>query len=273
MIISNTIDNESMTLDSKELYFLASLLKADRLLGMEDPFRDFLLQTDEGKREEVLHSLISKGYLTLKNENGEWGMPMHVSSSMRAACHAEKACWLILKTGNETIEQFMHITDESIVNVERSTLEPTLHKVDEISELYKASDIVADKINWNKKTPDKLPALMLSKRQFEQVVNHSDELDIEDMLSELSSVSEDQEAVMALAKCLKTSESQGDLRFYAWNGSRWVTQKAKFIVNHHMNWLIRTSTKEDEDWLIATPTPMERFQEMLQTWFYEPVHH
>ncbi|MNO14228.1 hypothetical protein D3C76_38710 [compost metagenome] len=267
MIMTNTAQHESMILDSKELYFLASLLETDRLLGEDDPFRDFLLDSDVGEWEEVRTSLITKGYLIMK-DNGGWGMPLHVSSSLKAACHAEKACWLKLRTETETIEQFMHITDERIVNVERSNLEPSLHRIDEINEVCKASGMVAGKINWNKQTPDKLPALMLSKRQFEEVASHSDELDVEQMLLGLSNVPDDQEAIMALAKCLKTCLSQGDLRFYVWNGSKWDAQSARFIINHHMNWLIRTSSNEDEDWLIATPTPMERFQEMLQTWFH-----
>ncbi|MNW39718.1 hypothetical protein D3C74_168100 [compost metagenome] len=268
MIMANTVENESMMLDSKELYFLASLLETDRLLGVDDPFRDFLIDTDLGEWEDVRKSLISKGYLIMNDNEEGWGMPLHLSSSLKTACNAEKACWLKFRTATETIEQFMHITDERIVNMERSNREPSLHRIDEISEVCNASGMVAGKIQWNKQTPDKLPALMLSKRQFEEVASHSDELDVEQILSELSNVPDDQEAIMALAKCLKTCLSQGDLRFYAWNGSKWDTQSARFLINHHMNWLIRTSTKEDEDWLIATPTPMERFLEILQTWFH-----
>ncbi|MNJ66194.1 hypothetical protein D3C77_622520 [compost metagenome] len=83
-------------------------------------------------------------------------------------------------------------------------------------------------------------------------------------------LTDDHEGVISLAKCMKTRVAQGDIRFYAWNGERWESQHASFINNDTINWLIRSSTKLDEDWLIATPTPKALFQEMLLQWFKEP---
>jgi hypothetical protein len=41
--------------------------------------------------------------------------------------------------------------------------------------------------------------------------------------------------------------------------------------NHHVNWLIRSSAKHDEDWMIATPTSMENIKEMIKDWLAEPI--
>ncbi len=271
MIIANASQTSDLTLDSRELYYLADLLGADCLDCMENPFRGYLQEEMAESREDVRESLIAKGVINKEVEGTAISQEMF--SSLAALLFSDKACWMKYKTGTQLFEQFLHITDERVVTLERLHDDPSLHRVDEIGGVSKACEVMAGKLKWNLHTPGELPALLLSRRQFEDIVQHLDELELDEILSELAKVSDDQEGIIALAKCMKSSVSQGDLRFYARQGESWERQSAQFINNHHMNWLIRSSSREDEDWLIATPTPSEKFQEMLQHWFQHPSEH
>ncbi|RCX17071.1 hypothetical protein DFP94_110133 [Fontibacillus phaseoli] len=271
MIITDTSPLGAVTLESKELYYLADLLGADCLDGTESPFRGYLQGGMDEDREEVQESLIMKGVIN-RAANGMM-ITQQMFSSLAAVLFSDKACWMKYQTGTQTFEEFLHITNERVVALERLPENSSLHRVDEIGCVSEACGMLAGKMKWNRRTPGELPALMLSRRQFAEIVAHLDKLELEEILSELSKVSDDQEGIIALAKCMKTSISHGDLQFFARKGERWESQRAQFINNHHMNWLIRASSREEEDWLIATPTPNEKFQEMLQLWFRQPSSH
>lgn len=259
----------AVTLESKELYYLANLLEASCLLGLESPIRRYLQDAAHEDWDQVRESLMSKGILH-RAFAGDIEMAEEVFSSLSAVLFANKACVMRYKAGAQTFEECMHITDERVVTMERLHQDSSLHRVDEIPCVRQACGMLAGKMKWNCHTPSELPALMLSRRRFNEIIDRLDELDIAEIMSELSKVSDDYEGLIALAKCMKTSVAQGDLRLYVRNGEDWESQSARFINNHHMNWLIRASTSEDEDWLIATPTPNEKFQEMLQSWIQQP---
>ncbi|WP_410769144.1 hypothetical protein [Fontibacillus sp. BL9] len=268
MIIADTSPKGAVTLEAKELYYLADLLGADCLDGTETPFSGYLQGGMDEDKEEVQESLILKGIINRAADG--MMITQQMFSSLAAVLFSDKACWMKYKTGTQSFEEFLHITNERVVALERLQENSSLHRVDEIGCVSEACGMLAGKMKWNRRTPGELPALMLSRRQFAEIVARLDELEMEEILSELSKVSDDQEGIIALAKCLKTSVSQGDLRFFTRKGEQWESQSAQFINNHHMNWLIRSSSREDEDWLIATPTPNEKFQEMLQLWFRQP---
>ncbi|AZK47686.1 hypothetical protein [Paenibacillus lentus] len=270
MLVADASPSGVVTLESKELIYLTDLLGANRMMGKEDPFRGFLLNELDEDRDHVRESLIEKGYLTPRGTEDVLTVPMNVMSSLVAVSLAEKACWVKYRTGTETYEQFLHIADEYVVKVEKSKDNPTLHQLDEISEVHHVCGSLAGKMMWNAHCPGELPALMLSRKQFEEIVRQLDYLDIEDVMVELMKFTDDQEGVISLAKCMKTNVAQGDIRFFSWNGDQWESQHAQFINNDSINWLLRSSTKVDEDWLIATPTQKHQFKEMLLHWFKEP---
>lgn len=270
MLIADASPSGVVTLESKELIYLTDLLGANRMMGKEDPFRGFLLNELDEDWDHVRETLIEKGYLTPRGTEDVLTVPMPILSSLVAVSLAEKACWVKYRTGTETYEQFLHIADEYVVKVEKSKDNPTLHQLDEISEVHHVCGSLAGKMMWNAHCPGELPALMLSRRQFKEIVRQLDYLDIEDVMVELLKITDDQEGVISLAKCMKTNVAQGDIRFFAWNGDQWESQHAQFINNHSINWLLRSSTKVDEDWLIATPTQKNQFKEMLLHWFKEP---
>lgn len=60
-----------VTLQIKELFFLAGILGSDRLLGVEDPFRGYMAEEIAMEWERVKTSLLDKGYLIQDQDTNE----------------------------------------------------------------------------------------------------------------------------------------------------------------------------------------------------------
>lgn len=270
MVTANASQKAVITLETKELFFLAGILGSDRLLGIDDPFRGYLSEEIAEEWESAKNSLLSKGYLTQVNNGVELEMSSQVFSQVAIAGLAERACWVRYTNEDDSFEGYLHVTDEKVVEVRKISESSREYQLVEIGNVRQASDSLVNRMKWNTESPENMPALLLSRRQFNELYENSEHLSVEDISTELAESTDDHEGALALAKCLKTRVSDGELQLSVWSGNDWETQGAAFVVNETMNWLIRMSTKDDEDWLIATPTTREQFQNMLLMWFERP---
>ncbi|GIP21549.1 hypothetical protein [Paenibacillus sp. J22TS3] len=270
MVTANASQKAVITLETKELFFLAGILGSDRLLGIDDPFRGYLSEEIAEEWESAKNSLLSKGYLTQVNNGVELEMSPQVFSQVAIAGLAERACWVRYTNEDDSFEGYLHVTDEKVVEVRKLSDAAREYQLVEIGNVRQASDDLVNRMRWNIGSPENMPALLLSRKQFNELYENSEHLSVEEISSELAESTDDQEGAWALAKCLKTRTSDGELQLSVWSGTDWETQGAAFVVNESMNWLIRMSTKDDEDWLIATPTTREQFQNMLLMWFERP---
>ncbi|WP_068619113.1 hypothetical protein [Paenibacillus tuaregi] len=270
MVTANASQKAVITLETKELFFLAGILGSDRLLGIDDPFRGYLSEEIAEEWESAKNSLLSKGYLTQVNNGVELEMSPQVFSQVAIAGLAERACWVRYTNEDDSFEGYLHVTDEKVVEVRKLSDAAREYQLVEIGNVRQASDDLVNRMRWNIGSPENMPALLLSRKQFNELYENSEHLSVEEISSELAESTDDQEGAWALAKCLKTRISDGELQLSVWSGTDWETQGAAFVVNESMNWLIRMSTKDDEDWLIATPTTREQFQNMLLMWFERP---
>lgn len=267
MIVTDLTKKKTVVLEPNEMSYLAGLLGADCQDCLVNPFRGYLQGGMKNDTDIIRNSLVAKG--VLQRTAGRDEIAKEMISSLAAVLFANKACWMKYKSGTEMVEEVLHISDERIVALKRKEDHSAFQMVDEIGNVRQACGLLAGNMKWNSHTPDELPALLLSRRKFAEIVTKLDELEWEEILNELSEVPDDHESLIAFAKCMKTSVSHGDIRFYARQDGSWESQSAKFMNNHHMNWFIRASSREDEDWLIATPTTNAKFQEMLETWIQQ----
>ncbi|MNH79522.1 hypothetical protein D3C87_208020 [compost metagenome] len=270
MVTANASQKAVITLETKELFFLAGILGSDRLLGIDDPFRGYLSEEIAEEWESAKNSLLSKGYLTQVNNGVELEMSPQVFSQVAIAGLAERACWVRYTNEEESFEGYLHVTDEKVVEVRKVYDSSREYQLLEIGNVRQASEVLVNRMRWNSKSPENMPALLLSRKQFNELYENSEHMSVEEISTELAESTDDHEGALALARCIKTRISDGELQLSVWGGTDWETQGAAFIVNESMNWLIRMSTKDDEDWLIATPTTREQFHTMLLLWLERP---
>ncbi|ANS77106.1 hypothetical protein AWM70_05565 [Paenibacillus yonginensis] len=270
MLAANEIRKAAINLETKELFFLAGILGSDRLLGVEDPFLGYLTDEIAAEWENVKRALLTKGYLTLGDSEDELTMAPEVFARVAIAGFAERACWVRYEHASESFEGYLHITNEKVVEVARGDESDSFYTLKELGNVQAAADLLVERMKWKEESLSDLPALLLSRRKFNDLYESSKTMDIEELSHELSQSTGDIEASWALAKCLKDRVCEGELQLSIWNEDGWESQGAAFIVGQTMNWLIRMSLRDEEDWLVATPATKKQFQDMLLLWLEQP---
>jgi hypothetical protein len=203
------------------------------------------------------------------NEN-ELAMLPDVFARVAIAGFAERACWVRYEHQEEAFEGYLHITNEKVVEVAREAERNAIFTLKELGDVGEASGQLVERMKWRVESPSDLPALLLSRRKFNELYENSSAMDLEELSNELSQSTGDIEASWALAKCLKDRVCEGELQLSIWNDEGWESQGAAFIVGQSMNWLIRMSVRDEEDWLVATPATKKQFQDMLLLWLEQP---
>ncbi|WP_223067439.1 hypothetical protein [Paenibacillus caui] len=270
MLTTKDLRGTSVNLETKELFFLAGILGSDRLLGVEDPFLGYLSDEIADEWELVRESLLNKGYLTNEKNSNELSMTPEVFARVAIAGFAERACWVRYEHDSEAFEGYLHITNEKVVEVVREAGSESVYCLKELGNVKEASGLLVERMKWRADSPSDLPALLLSRKKFNELYEASQSMDLEQLSTELSQSTGDVEASWALAKCLKERTSEGELQLSIWNEEGWESQGAAFIVGQSMNWLIRMSIRDEEDWLVAAPATRKQFQDMLLLWLEQP---
>ncbi|GGA38801.1 hypothetical protein [Paenibacillus physcomitrellae] len=270
MLAAKDIHKAAISLETKELFFLAGILGSDRLLGVEDPFLGYLSDEIAAEWEQVKQGLLDKGYLTLGESEHELTMVPEVFARVAITGFAERACWVRYEDASESFEGYLHITNEKVVEVAREGEADSLYILNELGNVQQASALLVERMKWREESLSDLPALLLSRRKFNDLYEKSETMDLEELSNELSQSTGDIEASWALAKCLKDRACEGELQLSIWSEEGWDSQGAAFIVGQKMNWLIRMSLRDEEDWLVATPATKKQFHDMLLLWLEQP---
>ncbi|WP_138493878.1 hypothetical protein [Paenibacillus pinistramenti] len=269
-VSGNEVSGNPVALSTKELFFLAGILGSDRLLGVEDPFAGYLADEIAEEWEKAKDSLLEKGYLTCGSTDNELTMLSEVFARVAIAGFAERACWIRYEHDEETFEGYLHVTNEKVIEVARGGENGDIYRLRELGNVEQTSISLVDRMKWRTDSLSDLPALLLSRRKFNELYKQSGAMDLEQLSNELFKSTGDIEASWALAKSLKNKISEGELQLSIWNEEGWESQGAAFIVGPSMNWLIRMSLRDEEDWLVATPATRRQLQDMLLLWLEEP---
>ena len=125
----------------------------------------------------------------------------------------------------------------------------------------------AEKMYWSHCSIGDIPALTFSKHKFDEILRCFDELHSEDIIRALLQTCQDEAGVISLVRCMKNAKSKGTIFMCAAQKNSWKQQQFSFICSQSMNWIIRSSSVADEDWLIASPMSRQTFVEMLLLWY------
>lgn len=261
---------ENVVLQAKEWLTLIEWLGIQTWQDPEHPFHVFLQAMLDSDAEDTRETLKSKEEVSETVQGARISLPQHVLDDLTAASAAVKACWLTYTCGKQTSEEYLHITGNQIIRFRRLPGKINRLFVERITEGKQLSVLLAGRMKWNSRTPGELPALMMSRKQFDAALSQARELELNRLATLLADMTNDEEGSIALAKCMKSPLAHGDIRFYANCGGRWEIQQMQFMNNPQLNWLIRCSAKDEEDWMIATPTPRQQFQKILLKWFRKP---
>lgn len=102
--------------------------------------------------------------------------PPHILSRLAIAQHTNKVCWVKYSVGTENFEEYLQMSNDRIVKLERIEEKNSLCQVDDRGRLTTVCSSLAERMKWISRSHGELLALMLSRRQFERVLHRSDEL-------------------------------------------------------------------------------------------------
>lgn len=273
MFITNSARKRTLSLEGKEWAFLVQRLGMKSWPEADHPFAAFLGQEELlGKTlEEGRDLLRSKGYLVSRPSGEELELPPGMKKELNAVLPAVKGCRLTYHSGQQSYDEYCYYAGDYVVRMERL---PRKHSDKYSLKRGGARQIcarLADKMKWSTRTSGELPALLMSRKQFEALLSEAPKLDLNTLTDRLAGITDDAEGSIALARCIWTRIAYGDIQCFTRHQGGWERQHIQFMNSEHTSWLIRSSTKHDEDWMIATPTPRQAFQEMLQQWLCQPV--
>lgn len=116
-----------------------------------------------------------------------------------------------------------------------------------------------------------IPALLMSKRKFEEL-NKSSELYTVNTLSDCLAVETgDDIHSVQLARVMKCSHAQGELRFCTADDNGWRFHYATFIADCSNGWLMRMSSDVTKDWIIALPITKAQLCCSITEWVLDSV--
>lgn len=263
-----------VTLEQKELFFLAGILGSDRLLGIDDPFLGYLTEDIVKEWDKVKEALLQKGYLIQEEGSSDITMTPTVFSRVAIAGLSSRAFRFQYEDKNKrsSNEGYLHCTSERVVEVIPTQEEPITYQLSDIGNVEQACEAVVDKINWSQEIiSENIPALMFSKKKFYENIKQYKEL--ETLSQALAEDCHDRQGAHALAKTIIEQQTEGEFQLLVWNGHEWESQSAAFISGPSFNWLLRMSTMGKGDWLVASPATKEQFKELLFDWLNQPQDH
>lgn len=186
-----------------------------------------------------------------------------------------KGCWMKYKTDGLEREEFIYSTERGFIVGERANDPPLRYILHYEHNLLDVCEGWSQRTHWSIQGQDNLhdwPAMLMSKKKFEGILRRLDEMELDEITNKLTEISNDLEGSIALGRSLKYSKSRGDILFYANDEQHYELElhHVRFISHPSMNWLLRSSMQSHEDWLIASPTARNKFQDILARWLDIP---
>ncbi|UHA75767.1 hypothetical protein KIK04_01325 [Paenibacillus sp. 481] len=265
-------------LSEKELFFLTGIVGSERLLGVDDPFRGYLTEEIEAEWDKAKASLLEKGYILPQPNSYEYTMPAPVYDCMTITGLAEHACWVRYSHDMENFEGYVHVTQEQVVERIRLSASSEDIRLSMLGDTHRAWPAIVERMNWldtaieteaeesSVETAHSLPSVMLSKKLFHTFYEQVDNFTIDQLADVMNMAPEQEEGARAFATSMKQRTSEGEMMLFVWTERGWDVQGFAFLIGGSYNWLIRRSSRQNEDWLTATPTTKSQFIEMLIAW-------
>lgn len=214
---------------------------------------------------EVMHRLASSwnGSKQAPERLPAWASDLTASSF--------RGCWMRYHLEEEAGEEFIHCCEGQVIWGKR---------MGEASSSFKlCGEQVRESLcrEWAKRACHsirteenraELPALLLSRNEYDTLIPRLKEMELDELMNRLAVHSGDHEGSIALARSLKRPGSHGEILFYGKDSDceKLELHQVRFISTDHINWILRESTGDREDWLIASPSSRNKFQEMLESW-------
>ncbi len=180
-------------------------------------------------------------------------MGQAVLDQLHTGLTAERICRLKYKEKEEMKDLCLQIHKDRILVICNSNPETLLYELKDESETESFCLQLFECENMKELYNHGIPALLMSKRKFEELKKSSCSSTLQMLSDCLAAETGDDVHSIQLARVMKCFMSEGELRLCTSSDSGWIFQKARFLGDHSSGWLLRMSSDPSKDWLIALP--------------------
>ncbi|MEK4042333.1 hypothetical protein NSU18_01625 [Paenibacillus sp. FSL H8-0048] len=140
------------------------------------------------------------------------------------------------------------------------------YKLEEPAEVKRACYYLFNCFECEQPRNQSSPALFLSRRSYEAIHEKAGTWTLCVLAASLEAETGDPDSSAELAKVLKNQTASGELRLCARNGEGWSLQKISYIEASSGGWLLRTSSEQEDGYIIAFPLTRAELCHAFEEW-------
>jgi hypothetical protein len=176
-----------------------------------------------------------------------------IKDQLHKGITAERICRLKYKEKEKIKDLCLQVNKDRIIVICNNKPESLPYELKGESEMDSFCLQLFECVNTKELYNHGIPALLMSKRKFEELKRSSCSSTLQMLSDCLAAETGDDVHSIQLARVMKCYMSEGELRLCTSSNSGWRFQKASFMSDHSSGWLLRMSSDPTKDWLIALP--------------------
>jgi len=246
------MENEApiVTCSTQEMVFLASLLGADTLLGIEDPFMGWLADEIEGAWQQARAELAERHFIEVQDDDSVV-MDVAVAALVGTCAFPEASFVLTVTPAGESVDvRYFHLTRHLAVE---QTMEGEGCQLTALENAQAVFARVTGLLGLHEQRPAPGSGGILMEQHLAQARALADESGTEAAQTILQRSGLDADAAAALAETLAYPVCNGALVALARRETTWEVAGLGLLEGQNGLWRLRAFTRDGDNWVEAIP--------------------
>lgn len=253
-------DALTITCSPQELVFLAGLLGADTLVGVEDPFWGWLAEEVEEAWEKAKVELADRRFIELQPDDQ---VVMDVTvAALVGACAFPKASFLLtVGASQEATTHVLYLAEGIAVEQAQEGEQYRLTALDGADAILQRIETL---LGLHDQVAPGVPGQALRDESLAQARDKATQGDLEAARAVLEQAGLPAETAAVLTEDLAHSIRDGALVAIAPQEQSWEVAGLGFLEGKNGLWRLRTFTREETNWVEVIPTSAEEAREAIR---------
>ncbi|WP_322904232.1 hypothetical protein [Paenibacillus campi] len=270
MFAPNAFNSKKLTLNEKELFFLAGMMGFNRVAGIRDPFPNDRMEEWIHGWKQVGVSLLQKGFISGDALEQLLAHPPFGQESPDVNVAYKRGCCLryshIPETGALAVNVHYYLNDDGIFEIRLADDMSTKYELTRLGTLQQSCDHVLRQLHLNSYGAADMPALTFPRQWFDEHVHLRDMFYLPQLAHELFAMTGDEEGAHLFAGVIADNRLYAELQFSHLEPSGWQRQGAVLLADRTTNWIVRQMSHQEADWVVAVPLDKDHFHTILLDW-------
>lgn len=270
MFALDSFNSRKLTLNEKELFFLAGMMGFNRVAGIRNPFPNDRMEEWINGWKQVGVSLLQKGYISGEALEQLLAHPPYGQASSDRNVVYKRGCCLryshVLESSQLAVNVHYYLNDDGIFEISLAEGMSGQYELTRLGALRQSCDQVLDQLELNSYSAADMPALTFPRQWFDEHVHLRDLFYLPELTNELFAMTGDEEGANLFAGVIADNRLYAELQFSHLESSGWQRQGAVLLADRTTNWIVRQMSRQEDDWVIAVPLDKEHFHNILLDW-------